>query len=196
MNIRVTVLAQKPRFQTPHSSPYLADSRLHEIKIGDYSYSQLHTQITRLGKLATRLEPKDKKEPLIRIKENSAFLNAINAADRAVITAENVRRESEHLTQLNIDQMATLLTQSLADRIQAQEAIFKARESSHPNLTLPGAEKVDMVAPPQPTPAPQAARGRGQYRGRGSYSRGPGRGTWRFPNNGLHKRVSAEQAIS
>ena len=122
------------------SSPYLADSRLHEIKIGDYTYSQLHAQITRLAKLATRLEPKDKKEPLIRIKENSAFLNAINSADRAVITAENVRRESEHLTQLNIDQMATLLTQRSADGIQAQEAIFKASESSHPNLTLPGAE--------------------------------------------------------
>ena len=57
------------------SSSYLADSRLHEIKIGELSYSQLHAQITRLAKLATRLEPKDKREPLIRVKENSAFLN-------------------------------------------------------------------------------------------------------------------------
>ena len=121
-------------------------------------------------------------------------MNAINAADRAIITAENVRRESEHLTQLNIDQMATLLTQRSADRIQAQEVIFKASESSHPNLTLPNAEKVDMVGPPLPPPPPQAARGRGQYRGRGGYSRGRGRGNWRFPTNGLHKRVSAEQA--
>ena len=48
------------------SSPYLADSRLHEIKIGDLSYSQLHAPITRMAKLATRLEPNDNKESLIR----------------------------------------------------------------------------------------------------------------------------------
>merc|ERR1712208_161558 len=73
------------------SSPYVADSRLHDIKIQDLNYSQLHAQITRLAKLATRLEPKEKKETLVRIKENSAFLNAINSEDRKIITAENVR---------------------------------------------------------------------------------------------------------
>ena len=125
------------------------------------TYSQLHAQITRLAKLATRLEPKDKREPLIRIKENSAFLNAISSVDRAAITAENVRRESEHLTQLNIDQMSNLLTQRSADNIQAQESIFRASESSHHNAPLPGTEKVEMVAPPQPV-GPQAYRGRGQ----------------------------------
>ena len=90
--------------------------------------------------------------------------------------------------------MATLLSQRSADGIQAQEAIFKASESSHPNAPLPGTEKVEMVAPPQPPAGPQVARGRGQYRGRGGYSRGRGRGNWRFPNNGLNKRVTNEQA--
>ena len=176
------------------ASPYLADSRLHEIKIGEMSYSQLHAQITRLAKLATRLEPKDKREPLIRVKENSAFLNAISSADRSAITAENVRREAEHLTQLNIDQMSNLLTQRSADNIQAQESIFKASESTHPKVPLPGTEKVEMVAPPPPA-GPQAFRGRGQSRGRGAYSnRGRGRGNYRFPSNGPNKRVTNEQA--
>ena len=87
---------------------------------------------------------------------------------RAIIIAENVRREAEHLTQLNIDQMATLLTQRSADRIQSQEVIFKASESSLPNLTLPSAERVEMVGPPPPP----AVRGRGQNRFRGGYNRG------------------------
>ena len=88
-------------------------------------------------------------------------MNAINAADRAIITAENVRREAEHLTQLNIDQMATLLTQRSADRIQAQEVIFKASESSHPTLTLPSAERVEMVGPPPPPPPTPSREGQG-----------------------------------
>ena len=176
------------------SSPYLADSKLHEIKIGNMSYSQLHAQITRLAKLATRLEPKDKREPLIRVKENSAFLNAINAADRSAITAENVRREAEHLTQLNIDQMSNLLTQRSADNIQAQESIFKANENSLPKVPMPGAEKVNLVDPPPP-PGPQPFRGRGQNRGRGAYNnRGRGRGNYRFHNYDPNKRVTNEQA--
>ena len=134
------------------SSPYIADSLLYKIKIQDLNYSQLHAQITRLAKLATRLELKEKKESLIRIKENSAFLNAISGADRQIITAENVRREQEHLTQLNIDQMATLLTQRSADRISSQEVIFKATENTRPNVTPQGDEKVDLVGPPVPPP--------------------------------------------
>ena len=90
--------------------------------------------------------------------------------------------------------MATLLTQRSADGIQAQEAIFKASESSHHNAPLLGTEKVEMVAPPQPV-GPQAVRGRGQSRGRAGYNnRGRGRGNWRFPNNGSNKRVTNEQA--
>ena len=175
------------------SSPYVADSRLHDIKIQDLSYSQLHAQITRLAKLATRLEPKEKKETLVRIKENSAFLNAISSADRQIITAENVRREQEHLSQLNIDQMATLLTQRSADRMPAQEVIFKATENSRPNVTPQSDEKIDYVAPPAPPPPPQAGRGRGQNRSRNG-NRGRARGRGRFSNNGLYKRVTAEQA--
>ena len=174
------------------SSPYVADSRLHDIKIMDLNYSQLHAKITSLAKLATRLEPKEKRETLVRIKENSAFLNAISSADRQIITAENVRREQEHLSQMNIDQMATLLTQRSADRMSAQEVIFKATENSRPNITPPGDEKIDLVTPPAPPPPPQARRGRGQ-RFRGGF-RGRARGRGRFSNNGLHKRVTAVQA--
>ena len=113
----------------------------------DLNYSQLHAQITRLAKLATWLEPKEKRETLVRIKENSAFLNAISSADRQIITAENVRREQEHLSQMNIDQMATLLTQRSADRMSAQEVIFKATENSRPNVGGKDSEVASEVAP-------------------------------------------------
>ena len=86
-----------------------------------------------------------------------------------------------------------LLTQRSADRMSAQEVIFKATENSRPNVTPQGDEKVDLVAPPVPPPPPQAGRGRGQNRFRGGY-RGRARGRGRFSNNGLYKRVTAEQA--
>ena len=175
------------------SSPYVADSRLHEIKIMDLSYSQLHAQITRLAKLATRLEPKEKKTTLVRIKETSAFLNAINADDRQIITAENVRRESEYLSPLNIDQMANLLTQRSADKLSAAEVIFKATENTRPSVAPQGDEKVDYVSPPAPPQPTQAGRGRGQgfrggYRGRGARGRG------KFAGNGSRRWVTAQQA--
>ena len=123
-------------------------------------------------------------------------MNAISGADRQIITAENVRREADHLNQLNIDQMATLLTQRSADRMSSQEVIFKASENTRPNITPQNDEKVDLVGPPAPPPPPQATRGRGQNRFRGGYHgyRGRGKGRGRFSNNGLYKRVTAEQA--
>ena len=173
------------------SSPYVADTRLHEIKIMDLSYSQLHAQITRLAKLATRLEPKEKKETLVRIKENSAFLNAINSEDRKIITAENVRRESEYLSPMNIDQMSNLLTQRSADKLSSSEVIFKATETSRPNVTPQSDEIIDLAAPPAP-PQP-AGRGRGQgfrggFRGRGARGRG------KFAGNASRRWVTALQA--
>ena len=103
-------------------------------------------------------------------------MNAINGADRVIITAENVRREAEYLNQLYIDQMATLLTQRSADRIQSQEVIFKASENTRPNLTPQSAERVELVGPPAPPPPPPDTRGRGQNRFRGGYHGNRGRG--------------------
>ena len=95
---------------------------------------------------------------------------------------------------MNIDQMSNLLTQRSADKLSASEVIFKATETSRPYVTPQGDEKVDLVTPPAPPQPPQPGRGRGQ-RFRGSYRGARGaRGRGRFSNNGLHKRVTAEQA--
>ena len=194
-NIKLTqVVAHLERKFLMVSSPFVADSRLHDIKILDLNYSQLHAQITRLAKLATRLEPKEKRDTLVKIKENSAFLNAISSADRQIITAENVRREQDHLSPMNIDQMANLLTQRSADKLSSQEIIFKATETSRPNATPQGEEKVELVTPSVPPQQPQPGRGRGQrFRGGFRGARGA-RGRGRFSNNGLNKRVTAEKA--
>ena len=174
-------------------SPLHADARLHEIKIDNLSFSQLEAQIQRLAKLATRLEPAEKREALTKVKENSAFLMAIGSSDRQLITTENARRSTEHLTPLNIDQMATFLSQRAADKMSYQELIFKAADSSSHAATPQQEEKIDIVAPQPPT------RGRGQSRyrgGRGGYgnrNRGGNRGG--FNGNGRQFRGSQQRRV-
>ena len=47
-------------------SPLHADATLHDIKIEDMTHSQLQARIQRLAKLATRLEPEDKRDTLLK----------------------------------------------------------------------------------------------------------------------------------
>ena len=118
---------------------------------------------------------------------------AISSSDRQLITNENARRSTENLTPLNIDQMATFLSQRAADKMNYQELIFKASEYAGQAATPQQEEKIDIVAPPPPT------RGRGQSRyrgGRGGYGhRNRGRNRGGFNGNGRQFRGPQQRRV-
>ena len=60
-----------------HVSPISAQAALHALRQGTLTYSQLQAKVTRLARLATRMEPSDDRDNLTRVKEMSSFLMAI-----------------------------------------------------------------------------------------------------------------------
>ena len=152
-------------------SPLHADATLHDIKIGEMSYSQLQARIQRLAKLATRLEPEDKRDTLLRVKESTAFLMAVNSNDRQAVNSENARRGGENLPPLTLDMMANFLARRNADKMSYDpEKIYRVSE---PPL---GGEASD-------SPPIAFVQDRGGHRGR-QYNRGQPNGRYRQQGSG------------
>ena len=165
-------------------SPLHADATLHDIKIGEMSYSQLQARIQRLAKLATRLEPEDKRDTLLRVKESTAFLMAVNSNDRQAVNSENARRGGENLPPLTLDMMANFLARRNADKMSYDpEKIFKVSE---PPL---GGEASD-------SPPIAFVQDRGGHRGR-QYNRGQPNGRYKQqgsgPPNGQRGQVTNQR---
>ena len=100
-----------------HVSPISAQAALHALRQGNFTYSQLQAKVTRLARLATRMEPSDDRDNLTRVKEISSFMMAISATDRAFINNENARRQGQNLATLGLDQMVDILLRVAADKL-------------------------------------------------------------------------------
>ena len=100
-----------------HVSPISAQAALHALRQGTLTYSQLQAKVTRLARLATRMEPSEDRDNLTRVKEMSSFLMAISATDRAFINNENARRQGQNLSTLGLDQMVDILLRVAADKL-------------------------------------------------------------------------------
>ena len=153
------VIGQLERKFLISCSPLHADTQLHGLQQNTLTYSQLQATVQRLSKLATRLESEEKRETLTRVKENSAFLMALSQADRLLINSENVRRASQNLVPLNLDQMSNYLIKHAADKMSYRDQHIFLAEEAPEQPVFPVYENVR-----------QQTRGntRGQFRGRGS----------------------------
>lgn len=100
-----------------HCSPISAEAQLHALKQGTMTYSQLQARVTKLAKLATRLEHSDQRDTLTRVKECSSFLMAISSSDRLYINGENARRSTHSMAPMTLDQMSDSLSQHAADKM-------------------------------------------------------------------------------
>ena len=110
-------------------SPLNAAAQLHSLQQQGMTYSQLQATCQRLSRLSCRLEPEASKEALIRVKENTGFLMALNQADRLFINTENVRRASNSLAPLTLDMMADALITHNADKLAFKDhQVFMAQE--------------------------------------------------------------------
>ena len=159
-------------------SPLHADQTLHDIKIAEMSYSQLQARIQRLARLATRLEPEDNRETLLRVKESTAFLMAVNSSDRQAVNSENARRGGENLPPLTLDMMANFLSRRNADKMNYDpEKVYKV-------IDAPVGDNPDS-APIAYVPERGGHRGRGSHRGHQYKQQGHG-----GPNNGQRGQVS------
>ena len=163
-------------------SPLHADATLHDIKIEEMSYSQLQARIQRLAKLATRLEPEDKRDTLLRVKESTAFLMAVNSTDRQAINSENARRAGENLPPLNLDMMANFLARRTADKMSYNpDKIYKVTDA-------PAGGEFNDSSPIGYVPEKGGFRGRSNNRGQPSGRHRPqGQGP---PNSGQRGQIS------
>ena len=104
-----------------HCSPLSAETKLHGLKQGSLTYSQLQAQVQKLARLATRLDHSDQREAMTRIKESSAFLMSISNADRQYVNGENARRKLHNLPPMSLDQMSDFLLSHQADKLSVTE---------------------------------------------------------------------------
>ena len=100
-----------------HCSPLAAETKLHELKQGSMTYSQLQASVQKWARLATRLEGIDQRDAITRVKENSSFLMAISSTDRQLVHGENARRTLHNLTPMSLDQMVDFLLSFHADKL-------------------------------------------------------------------------------
>ena len=155
VNLRQLVAHLEKKFIIK-SSPLHADAELHSIQQGVLTYSQLQAKIQRLVRLACRLESEERKQTLMKVKENAAFIMAISPDDRLLINGENSRRAGDNLTALSLDQMSDFLSKAVADRLNYESINNVTPVLDHQGLLLP-----------QPINYAQRGsfRGRGRFRG-------------------------------
>ena len=104
-----------------HCSPLSAETKLHELKQGNLTYSQLQAQVQKWSRLATRLEQSGQREAMTRIKESSGFMMAISNADRQYVNGENARRKLHNLAPMSLDQLTDCLLSHQADKLSVTD---------------------------------------------------------------------------
>ena len=153
-------------------TPLAADTKLHSLSQGSMTYPQLQAQVTKLVKLACRLEDEATRPHMIKLKETSCFLLALSQEDRHLITLENTQRANASLQSLNLEQMVDFLIKSTADRLSLREAVMHVGGGSSaailPSTAPPSDPNLEGTVSAVSPYIPQgASRGRGQRRGRG-----------------------------